>query len=226
MGTSIAAVRNITKSYGSGRKKTLVLNDISLSIAKSEFVAITGPSGSGKSTLIRLMGLLDAPTTGSIELFGETLPRRDKALSRLRGESIGFVFQDYRLIPHYSVLDNVAVPLKIAGKSRSVQKKRASELLKLVGLGDHLSHKASELSGGQQQRVGIARALALQPQLLIADEPTGNLDSATGETIMKILTTIHKKLGMTIVMVTHSPDIARRADRIIHIKDGRVEGHA
>lgn len=226
MGTSIARASNITKSYGSGRKKSLVLNDISLSINESEFVAITGPSGSGKSTLIRLFGLLDTPSSGTIELFGEKLPRRDKALSRLRGESIGFVFQDYRLIPHYTVLDNVAVPLKIAGKSRGFQKKRASELLKLVGLGDHLAHKAGELSGGQQQRVSIARALTLQPRLLIADEPTGNLDSTTGETIMKILTTIHKKLRMTIIMVTHSPDIARRADRIIHIKDGHVEGRA
>lgn len=223
MGTSIATVSNITKSYGLGRKKSLILKDISLTISESEFVAITGPSGSGKSTLIRLLGLLDTPTSGTIELFGEKLPRRDKALSRLRGESIGFVFQDYRLIPHYTVLDNVAVPLKIAGKSRSFQKKRAGELLKLVGLGEHLSHKASELSGGQQQRVSIARALALQPRLLIADEPTGNLDTATGETIMKILTTIHKKLGTTIIMVTHSPAIAKRADRIIHIKDGVVE---
>ena len=220
----IASASNITKSYRSGRKKTLVLQGISFNIAESEFVAITGPSGSGKSTLIRILGLLDTPSSGTLELFGEKLPRSDKALSRLRGGSIGFVFQDYRLVPHYTVLDNVAIPLKIAGKSRSMQKKRATELLKLVGLGEQLSQKASELSGGQQQRVGIARALALQPRLLIADEPTGNLDSATSETIMKILTTIHKKLGTTIIMVTHSPEIARRADRIITIKDGQLEG--
>lgn len=222
MVNTIAQLQGVSKSYSSGRKSHTVLHDISLSIQEGEFVAIMGPSGSGKSTLVRLLGLLDTPTRGQCQLFGEKLPRSDKALSKLRNQSVGFVFQDYRLIPHYSVLDNVAVPLKIAGKSAKDQRNRASELLKLVGLGDVMHHKASELSGGQQQRVGIARALVLKPRLLIADEPTGNLDSTTGQTIMKIIATVHAKLGTTVVMVTHSPEIARHASRIITIRDGKV----
>lgn len=222
MVNTIAQLQGVSKSYSSGRKSHTVLHDISLSIQEGEFVAIMGPSGSGKSTLVRLLGLLDTPSRGQCQLFGEKLPRSDKSLSKLRNQSVGFVFQDYRLIPHYSVLDNVAVPLKIAGKSAKDQRNRASELLKLVGLGDVLHHKASELSGGQQQRVGIARALVLKPRLLIADEPTGNLDSATGQTIMKIIATVHAKLGTTVVMVTHSPEIARHASRVITIRDGKV----
>jgi putative ABC transport system ATP-binding protein len=213
---------NLTKTYGRRNDQGAVLRGISLAINEGEFVAIMGPSGSGKSTLIRILGLLDTPSSGALELFGDQLPRSDKSLSRLRNESIGFIFQDYRLIPHYNVVDNVAVPLKISGLSRVKQKKRAEELLKIVGLAGQMNKKASELSGGQQQRVGIARALALQPKLLIADEPTGNLDSATGATIMKILSTIHAKLGTTIIMVTHSPDIAQQADRIITIRDGKL----
>lgn len=218
----IIRTRELGKSYRHGRKKNEVLHHINLNVREGEFLAIMGPSGSGKSTLIRLLGLIDTPSTGTIELFGKKLPRGDRSLSKLRNTSIGFVFQDYRLVPHYSVLDNVAVPLKIAGKRHSYQKKRANDLLKLVGLADVVDNKASELSGGQQQRVGIARALALQPKLLIADEPTGNLDSATGESIMKILRTVNAKLGTTIIMVTHSPDIARQASRTIILRDGHI----
>ena len=221
---TIVDAHNISKTYAGNGQKTTVLHDISLRIYEHEFVAIVGPSGSGKSTLVKLLGLLDKPGRGTIKLFGETLPRSDKAQSRIRNEQIGFVFQDYRLIPHYSALDNVAVPLKIAGYSRGHQKKRAAELLKLVGLESVAHHKASQLSGGQQQRVGIARALVLQPKLLIADEPTGNLDSATGESIMKILRTIHSKLGTTLVVVTHSAEVAAQASRTITIRDGRVAG--
>lgn len=219
---TIVDAHNISKTYAGNGKKTTVLHDVSLTVGEHEFVAIMGPSGSGKSTLIKLLGLLDTPQHGTMKLFGETVPRRDKALSRLRNEHIGFVFQDYRLVPHYSALDNVAVPLKIAGRSRREQKQRASELLKLVGLESVATHKASQLSGGQQQRVGIARALVMQPRLLIADEPTGNLDSATGESIMKILRTVNAKLGTTIIMVTHSPDIARQASRTIILRDGHI----
>lgn len=219
---TVVKAHNIAKTYGRKSDQNPVLRGISLAVHEGEFVAIMGPSGSGKSTLIRILGLLDTPSSGTLELFGDSLPRSDKSLSRLRNESIGFIFQDYRLIPHYNVIDNVAVPLKISGLGRSKQKKRAEELLKIVGLSGQMNKKASELSGGQQQRVGIARALALQPKLLIADEPTGNLDSATGATIMKILSTIHAKLGTTIIMVTHSPDIAQQADRIITIRDGKL----
>lgn len=219
---TVVKTHNVTKSYGRGNHTSTVLHGIDLSIKSGEFVAIMGPSGSGKSTLIRILGLLDTPTDGTIELFGSSIPRSDRAQSKLRNESIGFVFQDYKLVPHYSVVDNVSIPLKISGMSAGKQTKRATELLKLVGLGDVMGKKTSELSGGQQQRVGIARAIALQPQLLIADEPTGNLDSATGQTIMKILTTIHKKLGTTIIMVTHSPEVAHQADRILTIRDGRI----
>ena len=219
---TVVKAHNIAKTYGHRSDQNPVLRGISLAVHEGEFVAIMGPSGSGKSTLIRILGLLDTPSSGTLELFGDQLPRSDKSLSRLRNESIGFIFQDYRLIPHYNVVDNVAVPLKIAGLSRGTQKKRADELLKVVGLSGQMNKKASELSGGQQQRVGIARALALQPKLLIADEPTGNLDSATGDTIMKILRTIHSKLGTTIIMVTHSPEVARQADRVITIRDGKL----
>lgn len=219
---SIVELHGIGKTYRSGRKSHAVLHDISLAIAPGDFLAITGPSGSGKSTLVRILGLLDQPTSGTYSLFDQPAPRADRKLSQLRNRSIGFVFQDYRLIPHYSALDNVAVPLKIAGASAREQKHRARELLKLVGLGDAAGTKARELSGGQQQRVGIARALVQQPKLLIADEPTGNLDTATGASIMKILRTIHAKLGTTIVIVTHSPDVAAQASRVVHLQDGKL----
>lgn len=219
---SIVELHDIGKTYRSGRTSHAVLHDISLTIKQGDFLAITGPSGSGKSTLVRILGLLDQPTKGSYSLFGEALPGSDRKLSRLRNQSIGFVFQDYRLIPHYSALENVAVPLKIAGASAREQKRRANELLKLVGLSGSANLKARELSGGQQQRVGIARALIQQPKLLIADEPTGNLDQSTGASIMKILRTIHAKLGTTIIIVTHSPDVAAQAARVIHLQDGKL----
>lgn len=219
---TIVELRGISKTYRSGRTSHAVLHNISLKVKQGDLIAITGPSGSGKSTLVRILGLLDRPTNGSYALFGDSLPGSDRKLSQLRNRSIGFIFQDYRLIPHYSALENVAVPLKIAGFSAREQKRKARELLKLVGLADSAHLKARELSGGQQQRVGIARALVLQPKLLIADEPTGNLDQSTGANIMKILRTIHTKLGTTIVIVTHSPDIAAQASRIIHLQDGKI----
>lgn len=224
MNDKAVELHSVSKSYSRGSKKTEVLHNISLQVAQGEFVAVTGPSGSGKSTLVRLIGLLDTTNRGTVKLFGEKLPRSDRALSKLRNSSIGFVFQDYRLIPHHSVLENIVVPLKIAGLSRSAQKKRAYDLLRLVKLDDFADAKAGELSGGQQQRVGIARALIMQPKLLIADEPTGNLDSVTGASIMQILHSIHKRLGVTIIIVTHSDTIAGQTQRIITLKDGLIGG--
>lgn len=220
---AVATLEGIGKTYRQGRRLSTVLQDVQLTIEEGEFLAIRGPSGSGKSTLVRILGLLDTPTAGSIELFGAALPSSDRALSRLRNRALGFVFQDYRLIPHYSALQNVAVPLKIAGEPRRRQKARATELLELLGLGDSVRLRPGQLSGGQQQRVGIARALALDPRILIADEPTGNLDSATGATIMNVLEEIHTRLGTTIVMVTHSREVAARAGRLLTLRDGRLE---
>lgn len=216
----------IVKSYTRGRQKTEVLRGVSLAIGKGEFVAITGPSGSGKSTLLRILGLLDTPTSGTLEILGNKRARSDRALSKLRNRSIGFVFQDYQLIPHYSALANVMVPLKIAKLSHRRQRKRASEMLRLVGLSEYEHSRAGDLSGGQQQRVSIARALSLQPAVLIADEPTGNLDSKTGESILKVLRHIHKNIGTTIVMVTHSNEVAAEADRVIKLHDGHIIGDA
>lgn len=220
------AATQIVKTYARGRQKTEVIHGISLTVARGEFVAITGPSGSGKSTLLRILGLLDTPTSGVLEILGNKRARSDRALSKLRNRSIGFVFQDYQLIPHYSALANVMVPLKLAKLSHRSQRKRASEMLRLVGLSEHEHSRASELSGGQQQRVSIARALSLQPAILIADEPTGNLDSKTGQSILKVLRHIHKNLGTTIIMVTHSSEVAAEADRVIKLHDGHIVGGA
>ncbi len=225
MAYTAAALHQVAKTYRQGRRRSTVLRDVTLTVGEGEFLAIQGPSGSGKSTLVRILGLLDPPSEGHVELFGEYLPRSDRALSRLRNELLGFVFQDYRLVPHYSALQNVAVPLKVFGANRRTQRRRSAELLDLVGLGDALRQKASQLSGGQQQRVGIARALALQPRILIADEPTGNLDSVTGAKILDILANVHDELGTSVVMVTHSQDVASMADRVVTIRDGRVESY-
>jgi putative ABC transport system ATP-binding protein len=224
--TPIIAAQGVSKVYrtGSGVDFT-ALREVDVSIEPGEFVAITGHSGSGKTTFMNIVGCLDRPTGGRYLLLGEdvgTAPAQ--ALSAVRNRHIGFVFQNFNLLPRYSALDNVGLARLYAGDSRSEARERALEALKLVGLESHAQHRPTELSGGQQQRVAIARALVNSPKLLLADEPTGNLDTATSDDVMRLLKDLNTKLGATVVLVTHEPDIAAQAQRQIRFKDGRVVG--
>lgn len=215
----------ITKTFRSGSRQSTVLKDVSFSLDNGSFTAITGPSGSGKSTLLTTIGGLSKPTRGSVRIFGQDIYKLgDRARSSYRNETIGFIFQDYRLIPHYTVLQNIVVPLKIAGLSGREQRKRGLTQLKSVGLESYANQRITELSGGQQQRVGIARALVTQPKLLIADEPTGNLDTKTGQDIMSLLQRIQAEHHMTLLMVTHNDALAQLADKQIVLRDGMIEG--
>lgn len=213
---------NITKSYHMGAGDLAVLNDISLSITQGELIAIMGPSGSGKSTLMNIIGCLDRPTSGTY-LFEdrEISSMTDDELAAVRNKKIGFVFQTFNLLPRFSALKNVEVPLIYSGVPARVRRERALPMLEKVGLADRVQHKPTELSGGQQQRVAIARALVNNPPLLLADEPTGNLDSRSGEDILNILTQLNQQ-GVTIVIVTHDKDVAERCKRNITLKDGRI----
>jgi ABC-type lipoprotein export system ATPase subunit len=222
----ILETRDIRKSYGSGEATIAALDGVSIRIEPGSFVAIMGPSGSGKSTLMHILGCLDRPTSGTYRLAGEEVSRLDREqLAILRNRRIGFVFQAYNLLARATALDNVLMPLiysrngKITAEERL---ERARKALEVVGLADRESHRPHELSGGQQQRVAIARALINDPALILADEPTGNLDSASSLEIMGLLEELHAR-GRTIVMVTHSAEMASHAERIIHLKDGRVE---
>lgn len=220
---SLVKLSHINKTYQLTEDLTFqALNDVSLSIAKGEFMAIVGPSGSGKSTLMHIIGLLDHPTNGSYELDGHDVANlKENALAEIRNKKIGFVFQSFNLLPRTSALDNVALPL-IYSKVKSKERlERAKEALVEVGLGEKLQSRPNQLSGGQQQRVAIARALVTNPEIILADEPTGNLDSKTGEDIMKLFYDLNKK-GKTIVLITHEPNIAEQAKRHIHIRDGRI----
>jgi putative ABC transport system ATP-binding protein len=213
----------ISKRYRQGRESITALHEASLSIYKGELVAIVGPSGSGKTTLAHSIGGLITPDSGSIAIGGVPLKKRsDKVLSRYRNESVGFVFQNFGLIPHYTTLENVMMPLVVRGVSASERKTQAIQLLRLVGLIERLHQRASQLSGGERQRVAIARAIITNPAIIIADEPTGSLDSARGNEIMTIFETLNQKRGITILMVTHDERLASRADRVIHIRDGRI----
>jgi putative ABC transport system ATP-binding protein len=221
--TAVAEVDRVTRTYVLGDTELHALLDVSLRFDEGEYVAIMGPSGSGKSTLLNLLGCLDRPTEGTYRIGGtDVSDLRDDELSRIRGERLGFVFQNYNLIHQLDVLENIEVPLFYAGRPEAEARGRARELADRMGLGDRLGHRPSELSGGQQQRVAIARALANDPLLLLADEPTGNLDSKTGEDILGLLDQLHRE-GKTLVIVTHDPNVAARADRTIHMRDGRVE---
>lgn len=220
--TAIIHLENVAKVYPMGDITVEALRDISLEIKSGEFVAIVGPSGSGKSTLMHIIGLLDRPTSGQVSLEGRDVSRlSENERARLRNKHVGFVFQTFNLLPRTTTLDNVAMPLVYAGFSGSTRVKKATEALESVGLGDRLSHRPSQLSGGQQQRVAIARALVNNPSLILADEPTGNLDSRSGRDILQLLKVLNKA-GNTIVLVTHDPTIAKTARRTIEMRDGQI----
>jgi putative ABC transport system ATP-binding protein len=219
---SILKLEDVGKTYQMGKVSVPVLKHINLEIEKSEYVSIVGPSGSGKSTMMNLVGALDRPTEGKVFLNGKDISKlSDDRLAVLRQKTVGFVFQQFNLIPRLSTIENVELPMWFAGIPKRVRVRRARELLKEVGLRERLTHKANELSGGEMQRVAIARALANNPEIILADEPTGNLDSKSGEEIAKLLNKLDKE-GKTIIIVTHDPKMAKMARRIISLKDGEI----
>lgn len=221
--SEIIEISELTKTYTMGAEKVHALRGVSLGVEDNEYVALMGPSGSGKSTLMNLLGCLDSPTSGEYILNGCNVSTlSDAELAEVRNKEIGFVFQTFNLLPKMSSLDNVALPLVYAGLSKSKREDRAREVLEMVGLGDRVDHKPNELSGGQRQRVAIARALVNNPAIILADEPTGNLDTKTSIEIMEIFEKIHNN-GNTIIVVTHEPDIAEHCHRIIRLRDGLVE---
>ena len=223
MQNSIISVRNLKKIYYMGANVVNALQGIDLDIHKNEYVALMGPSGSGKSTLMNLIGCLDTPTSGDYILNGTNVSTMDDGeLAEVRNKEIGFVFQTFNLLPRLSALENVALPLVYAGMNRADRLERAKQTLESVGLGDRMDHKPNELSGWQRQRVAVARALVNNPSIILADEPTGNLDSKTSYEIIGLFEEIHSR-GNTIVLVTHEPDIAEFAHRIVKLKDGLIE---
>ena len=220
---AVIVTRNLERDYIMGSETVRALRGVDLTIRRNEYVAIMGPSGSGKSTLMNMIGCLDTPSAGEYWLNGHRVSELgDDELARIRNREIGFVFQTFNLLPRATALHNVELPLVYAGKPSKQRKELASEALRRVQLGDRMDHRPNELSGGQRQRVAIARALVNQPSILLADEPTGNLDSTTSEEIMALFEELHTQ-GQTVVLVTHEHDIAMHANRQIHLKDGRVE---
>jgi putative ABC transport system ATP-binding protein len=221
-GEPIIKLEEVSRVYDTGKFQVPALVDVNLDVAEGEFLAIVGPSGSGKSTMMNILGCLDRPTSGLYTLDGQPVDELDNdGLALVRSRSIGFVFQSYNLLPRTSALDNVATPLMYQGVPRRERMRRAQAALERLGLGDRLTHEPSELSGGQQQRVGIARALVTEPALILADEPTGNLDSHSGAEVLDLFRDLHA-LGRTIVLITHDVDVAEAADRAVHIRDGRI----
>ena len=214
---------DVTKVYKVGQEEVRALDGVSLGVARNEYLAIMGPSGSGKSTLMNIIGCLDTPSSGSYRLEGQEIrDRNDDELAAIRNRRIGFVFQTFNLLPRADALHNVELPLIYAGVGAAERKERTVEALRAVGLADRMHHKPSQLSGGQRQRVAIARALVIRPSIILADEPTGNLDSRTGEEILESFQEIHRH-GNTLILVTHEDYIAQHARRIVRIRDGRVE---
>ncbi len=224
MSNVVISMRNIIKRYYIGQPNELqILNGIDLDVTEGEFLAIVGQSGSGKSTLMNMIGALDRPTEGTYFLNGQDISTlNDVELSRIRNKEIGFVFQTFNLIARTNALKNVEMPMMYAGMPRKERLKRAEELLEIVGMADRADHQPNELSGGQKQRVAIARAMANKPSILLADEPTGALDSKTGRMIMDLFHKLHEEEGTTIVLITHSPELAEECDRIVTISDGSI----
>ncbi|WP_179338088.1 ABC transporter ATP-binding protein [Winogradskyella ludwigii] len=223
MSGNVIEIRNIIRDFKLGQEIVHVLKGIDLDIKRGEYVAIMGPSGSGKSTLMNLLGCLDTPTAGSYNLNGNDVSQMsDDDLAEIRNKEIGFVFQTFNLLPRTTALDNVALPMIYAGANKKDRNMRATEVLTDVGLADRMDHKPNQLSGGQRQRVAVGRALVNKPSIILADEPTGNLDSKTGTEIMALFDEIHKS-GNTVIMVTHEEDIAAHAKRVIRLRDGVIE---
>ena len=223
---NVIEVKNLEKTYYVGDMEVNALRGVSFAILKSQFSAIMGPSGSGKSTLMHIIGCLDSPTKGEYHLNGENVANmQDDQLAKIRNKEIGFVFQKFHLLPRNTALENVMLPLKYASIGKTERSNKAMEALTQVGLADRVDHRPSELSGGQQQRVAIARALVNSPAILFADEPTGNLDSKTGEEVMNLLHELNNK-GQTIVLITHEKEIADQTERTIFIRDGKIESDA
>jgi len=221
---SAITITNLNKSFVNGRETAHVLKDINLTVEEGEFVSIMGPSGCGKSTLLYLLGGLDRPSSGSVSIHGRDLSTmKEKELCDMRSDSLGFVFQFYNLVPNLNVEDNIALPLMIAGRSRSSYAERIDEVLEIIGMSDKRKLTPRELSGGQQQRVAIARALVFDPEIILLDEPIGNLDSKTGTKIMELFRDINRQFGKTIVQVTHSEEAARYGTKLVRVRDGRLE---
>ena len=221
--TDVVRLENVSKYYGMGDVTIKALDDVSFSICTGDYVSIMGPSGSGKTTLLDILSTMMRPTMGKVFIEGkETTKMSNAELAAYRGKKIGFIFQTFNLLPKLNALENVIAPLWINGYPRGERVERAKELLEQVGLGDRLYNRPNQLSGGQKQRVSIARALALNPNIIVADEPTGNLDSKSGKLVMEIITDLHEKEGKTIVLVTHDESIGKKADRRIEIRDGKI----
>lgn len=219
---TVIRVEDVQKIYRMGDNIVKAVDGVTLNVMEKEYLVVVGPSGSGKSTLMHLMGCLDKPSIGEIYIENVAVSKlNDTELAKIRNKMIGFVFQQFNLLPRLTALENVELPMIYARVPREVRKKRAKKLLKLVGLADRMNHRPTQLSGGQMQRVAIARALANEPQIILADEPTGNLDSKSGEEILKIFSELHDS-GLTIIIVTHDPEITENGDRVIHMRDGRV----
>ncbi|MDP3918373.1 MAG: ABC transporter ATP-binding protein [Nanoarchaeota archaeon] len=219
----VIEVRDAWKIYKMGEVEVPAIRGVNVIVKEGEFVSIVGKSGSGKSTMLNMVGCLDIPTRGAIFLDRQNIANLEEGeLAKIRGKKIGFIFQTFNLIPSLNTVENVMVPMIFQNYDEAIRKRRATELLEEVGLGHRLDHKPSELSGGERQRVAIARALANDPEVILADEPTGNLDTKTGEQILKLLRDLHKKEGKTLIIVTHDDYVAKQADRIIHLQDGLV----
>lgn len=220
---AIIKLEDVWKIYHMGEVEVPALRGLNLEVYPGEFVAIMGPSGSGKSTAMNMIGCLDVPTRGHIFLEGQDISRlHESDLAQIRGKKIGFIFQTFNLMPGLTALENVMLPMAFQGIPRYERERRAEKLLGLVGLGDRINHKPTELSGGQQQRVAIARSLANNPEVILADEPTGNLDTRTGKEVMKMLSNLHREEKKVIIMVTHDQDISQYAERVLHLRDGRI----